>query len=113
MSLARRNEIKRHNYEVRQNLEILKTVTEAVLYLSKQELPFRGHDGFEGSLNKGNYGELLECFGKFESVFERRLHSRLAESDIVGNRRFTEVFPEIQNDLINSLVRAAKCFCLV
>ena len=35
MSLTRRNEIQRHNEEVRQNREILKTVTEAVLYLSK------------------------------------------------------------------------------
>ena len=39
---ARREEIKRHNEEVRQNREILKTITNAVLYLGKQELPFRG-----------------------------------------------------------------------
>ena len=36
--------IQRHNEELRQNREILKTVTEAVLYLSKQELAFRGCD---------------------------------------------------------------------
>ena len=54
-SQAWRDEIQRHNEEVRQNREILKTVTEAVLYLSKQELAFRGHDESEDSLNKGNY----------------------------------------------------------
>ena len=54
LSQARRDEIQRHNEEVRQNREILKTVTEAVLYLSKQELAFRGHDESEDSLNKGD-----------------------------------------------------------
>ena len=41
---ARREEIERHNEEVRQNKEMLRTLSEAVLYLVKQELPFRGHD---------------------------------------------------------------------
>ena len=43
-SRARREEIERHNEEVRQNREMLRTLSEAVLYLAKQELPFRGHD---------------------------------------------------------------------
>ena len=103
LSQARRDEIQRHNEEVRQNREILKTVTEAVLYLSKQELAFRGHDESEDSLNKGNYRELLESFAKFDSVFERRLHGRLAESERGGDGRFTGVSPEIQNDLISCL----------
>jgi hypothetical protein len=106
ISQARRDEIQRHNEEVRQNREILKTITEAVLYLSKQELAFRGHDESEDSLSKGNYRELLESFAKFDSVFERRLHDRLAESERGGARgggRFTGVSPEIQNDLISCL----------
>ena len=103
LSLARRDEIQRHNEEVRQNREILKMVTEAVLYLSKQELAFRGDDELKDSLNKGNYRELLESFAKFDSVFEGRLHGRLAESERGGDGRFTGVSPEIQNDLISCL----------
>ncbi|CAB4024838.1 zinc finger MYM-type 1-like [Paramuricea clavata] len=105
ISQARQDEIQRHNEEVRQNREILKTITEAVLYLSRQELAFRGHDESEDSLSRGNYRELLESFAKFDSVFERRLHGRLAESERggVGGGRFTGVSPEIQNDLINCL----------
>ena len=53
LSHARREEIRRHNEQVRQNREILKLLTDAVLYLSKQELPFRGHDESSNSLNKG------------------------------------------------------------
>ena len=82
------SQIQRHNEEVRQNREILKTLTEAVLYLSRQELAFRGHDESEDSLNRGNYRELLESFTKFDSVFERRLHGRLAESERGGGGRF-------------------------
>ena len=61
--------MQRHNEEVKQNREALKTISEAVSFLSKQELAFRGHDKSNDSLNKGNYRELLECFAKFDSVF--------------------------------------------
>ncbi|XP_028413650.1 uncharacterized protein LOC114536504 [Dendronephthya gigantea] len=62
ISQARRDEIQRHNEELRQNREILKTITEAVLYLSKQELAFRGHDESEDSLNRDTiFKEINEC----------------------------------------------------
>ena len=41
-SFARRDEIQRYNEEAKQNRETLKTVTEAVLYCSKQDLVFKG-----------------------------------------------------------------------
>ena len=103
-SRARREEIERHNEEVRQNREILKTLSEAVLYLAKQELPFRGHDESSASLNKGNYRELLECLAKFDFVFERRFHGRLADSERAsGGGVFTGVSADIQNDLIECI----------
>ena len=74
------------------------------MYLSKQELPFRGHDESMNILNKGNYQELLECFGKFDSVFERRLHGRLADSERRAPGCFTGVSSDIQNDLIVCIV---------
>ena len=39
-SRARREEVQYHNEQVRQNRETLKTTSEAVLFLSKQELAF-------------------------------------------------------------------------
>ena len=103
-SRARREEIERHNEEVRQNREMLRTLSEAVLYLAKQELPFRGHDESTASLNKGNYRELLECLAKFDSVFERRFHGRLADSERAsGGGVFTGVSADIQNDLIECI----------
>ena len=76
-----RDEIERHNDEVTQNRGMLGTLSEAVLYLSKQELPFMGNDEFSSSLNPGNYSELLECFSKLDTVFECRLHGKVAESE--------------------------------
>ncbi len=55
VSQARHDEIQHHNEEVRQNREMLKNITEAVLSLSGQELAFRGHDESNDSLNRGNY----------------------------------------------------------
>ena len=80
-SRPRREEVERYNKEVRQNREMLKNSGEAVLYLAKQELAFRGHDESSTSLNQGNYRELLRCFGKLDSVFECRLHGRLQEAE--------------------------------
>ena len=47
--------MQRHNEQVRQNRETLKTISEAVLFLSKQELAFRGHDESNDSPTEGNY----------------------------------------------------------
>ena len=52
-SRARREEVQRHNEQVRQNRDALKTISEAVLFLNKQELVFRGHNETNDSLNKG------------------------------------------------------------
>ena len=65
-SRARREEVQRHNEQVRQNKETLKAISEAILFLSKQELAFRCHDEARDGLNKGNYWELLECFAKYD-----------------------------------------------
>ena len=70
---------------------MLKTLSEAVLFLAKQELPFRGHDESILSLNKGNYRELLALIGKFDSVFEQHLRGRLAAFE-TGNAGVLLVF---------------------
>ena len=82
---------------------MLKNITQAALYLSRHKLAFRGHDESNDSLNRGNYRELLESFAKMDSVSERQLHGRLAESNLRGGGRFAGVSPDIQNDLINCL----------
>ena len=104
-SRARREEIERFNEEVRQNRVTFKILSEAVLYLNKQELSFRGHDESSVSLNKGNYRELLELIAKFDTQFELRLHGRLEDSQrgAEWGGTFTGVSSDIQNDIIESI----------
>lgn len=51
------------NENVRLNRLCLQKVIKAILYhLSKQELPFRGHNENSDSVNRGNFKELLSVF---------------------------------------------------
>ena len=106
----RREEVERFNEEVRQNRAALRTLTEAVLYLSKQELSFRGHDESIVSLNKGNYRELLELVSKCNPEFECRLHRNVEDShrENVGVGVFTGVSADIQNDIIECVNSVLK-----
>lgn len=86
-------EIKLHNEKVSKNRDILRVLTNAVIFLGKQELAFRGHNealNHEG--NRGNYLELLDYTAKFDSVFERHLKE--------GTAGFRGTSKTIQNDLI-------------
>ena len=104
-SRAREEEIERFNENVRQKRVTLKILSEAVLYLSKQELSFKGHDESSASLNKGNYRELLELIAKFDPQFERSLHGKLEDLQrgAKGGEAFTGVSSDIQNDIIESV----------
>ena len=83
---------------------MLKNIGEGVLYLAKQELAFRGHDESRTSLNQRNYRELLKVLGKFDSVFDRRMHGRLQATERPDSGGvFTGVSPEVQNDLIECI----------
>ena len=49
LSMQVRRETELHNEKVKKNREILKTLTDCVIFLSKQELSFQGHDESAGS----------------------------------------------------------------
>ena len=103
-SRARREAVERYNEEVRQNREMLKNIVNAVLYLGRQEMAFRGHDESSTSLNQGNYRELLKSYGKLDSVFDKRLHGRLQEAEkCESGAVFTGVSSDVQNDVIECI----------
>jgi hypothetical protein len=52
--------ILRHYEKMKENRDILKRLVDMTLYLSTQELAFRGHDETETSLNQGNFKELAK-----------------------------------------------------
>lgn len=90
----RRNQTTAHNNKVRQNREILKRLIHVVAFLGKQEMAFRGHDESKDSENKGNYLELLQFLGEYDSPLRCHLDSATV---------FTGTSSKIQNDLIQSV----------
>ena len=58
---------------------------------------------FGGMTNQDNYREFLECFSKFNSIFERRLYGRLAQFErgsTSGGGGVTGVSSDFQNGII-------------
>ena len=73
----------------------LMTVLDVIIYCDTQEIPLRGDDDSNQSLNKGNFLEMLEFLGKYDSNVTKRIEN------LPGNAKMTS--PDIQNDLLASL----------
>ena len=83
-----------HNKRVHKNREILKRLIDVTCFLGNQELAFRGHDECEGSMNRGNYIELLHLLKNYDSLLDEHLDSATV---------FKGTSSTIQNDLIMSV----------
>jgi hypothetical protein len=86
----------KHNEKVKENRDILKRLIDMTLYLSTQELAFRGHDETETSLNQGNFKELA----KLLSTYDEKFKTFLNESSV-----FSGLSKTIQNELIESITK--------
>ncbi|KAJ4432754.1 hypothetical protein ANN_21392 [Periplaneta americana] len=88
-----KNEISLHNQKVKRNRDILKRVINAVCFLGKQELAFRGNDETENSVNRGNYVELLKYTAEYDPLLAEHLET-------------STVFKGISNRIQNELIQA-------
>ena len=104
----------KHNEIVKNNHAVLRRLIDIVIFLSCQELSFRGHDESEHSVNQGNYRELIKLFQKYDLEFSNLL------SD---SKTFSGVSKTVQNELIDSIsyilnnvieseITEAPCFSL-
>ncbi|XP_026821268.1 zinc finger MYM-type protein 1-like [Rhopalosiphum maidis] len=91
ISESRRLTAINHNKQVDINRKILARLIDVVCFLGKQELAFRGHRENEGSLNKGNYCEILDLLAKEEQF----IRERFCTNSVKGTSH------DIQNDLIH------------
>lgn len=85
----RRLNISIHNAKVKENREILKDLMNAICFVAKQELAFRGNDERANSSNRGNYVELLHALSEKDERLARHLETSTVFSGL-SNR--------IQND---------------
>ena len=75
------------------NRKHLMTVLDVIVFCAKQEIPLRGDDESDQSLNKGNFLEMIEFLGKYDSNVTKRIES------LPGNAKMLS--PDIQNDCLH------------
>ena len=90
--------------QISKNRHYIRTISEVLLLCSQQEISFRGHDESEGSLNKGNFLQILGLVAKHDPIVGERLFH--------GSRNAKYTSHMIQNNILAvmaSLVRKQIC----
>jgi hypothetical protein len=90
--------IKKYNEKVRENREMGKHLINMTIFLSTQELAFRGNDESVHSESEGNFKELA----KFAATLDENLNKFIDPS---LSPVFTGLSKTIQNDLIDSVTK--------
>jgi hypothetical protein len=67
--------IVQHNETVRKNREVLERFTDTVCFLATHELPFRGRNEGEGSLNRGIYLGALNLLAIYDATLSTHLET--------------------------------------
>ena len=75
------------------NRHYVKTISEILLFCSRQEIAIRGHREDKSSMNRGNFLELLDLVAKHDTVIQHKI------TNIPHNATYTS--PQIQNDLLH------------
>ena len=77
LSSARSEAIRKHNVEVNKNRKIMRRLIACVLFLARDELPFREHnESSENSGSRRNFKDLLEPIANFDPVMHEHLAQR-------------------------------------
>lgn len=85
-----------YNENARLNRLCMEHIIDLVLFLSKQELAFRGHNESENSINKGNFKELVELHFSRCSL-EVQTHYKSLQNKFTGTSKI------IQNEIISCI----------
>ena len=75
------------------NQHYIKTISEILLFCSRQEIGIRGHREDKSSRNRGNFLELLDLVAKHDTVIQQKI------TNTPQNAKY--ISPQIQNDLLH------------
>ena len=84
--------------------EILQSVVAVIKFLSKQNLPFRGHREDSNSRNQGNFLETLKLLANYSTVINEHIFGTHLSKKVMT----TYLSPTIQNKLIELLGKKVK-----
>ena len=85
--------------------DILYRLLDIILFLSKQNIPFRGHREDTESLNRGNFLELVELLSKYDVVLKEHLMSL---KEATSKHKVSYLSNRIQNEFISLLSNHVK-----
>ncbi|XP_022169362.1 zinc finger MYM-type protein 1-like, partial [Myzus persicae] len=87
------------NRKVAENREIVKTIIDALVFISRQNIALRGHDEKHSSLNKGNFLELISLLGDYHPTLKNHLNT----IKLKDRNRLTFLSNSSQNALLDIL----------
>ena len=102
LDAAKRQSIQQHNEKVKQNRAILQRLIDAVIFLGRQELSFRGHLESDTSNNRGNYRELVHLISKYDEKLAGHLETASVFSGL-SNRIQNDLIEAIQKEMLNEI----------
>ncbi|XP_018402038.1 PREDICTED: uncharacterized protein LOC108779168 [Cyphomyrmex costatus] len=94
--------------EMKNWIKVLERILDAIMFLAKQNLPFRGHRESIDNINynSGNFLELIKLIGKYDPVMKEHLVS--IHSAHQTHLPISYLSPQIQNEFITLLARCVK-----
>uniref|UniRef100_A0A2S2R9U9 Zinc finger MYM-type protein 1 n=1 Tax=Sipha flava TaxID=143950 RepID=A0A2S2R9U9_9HEMI len=109
------------NAYVAENREVVKIIFETIIYLARQNIPFRGHDESLTSLNKGNFLEMLKLLSKHHALLSCHLrkiedsknHNRLTFLSNVSQNTMICILGELIHSKILKSVKSAQVFSIM
>jgi hypothetical protein len=83
-----------HNETVKKNRDVLKRFIDSLCFLATHELPFRGHNEGDGSINRGVYQSALNLLAIYDATLSTHLET---------STTFRGTSIKIQNDIIRAV----------
>ena len=109
LSLARAEELDRKNEIVRSNRKVLEAVVDCTLYLAIHDLPFRGHDESQASVNRGNFKDLLQLKAKDNTALRAHMEQATVwkgDSKTTQNELVRCISEEVHSVIISEIQAA-------
>lgn len=95
--------IQKHNDNVDKNRYVLKKIINAILFCGSFELPLRGHDETESSVNPGVFRGLIDYSSELDNALKNHLQTATV---------FKGTSKDIQNELLDCILRVTQNYII-
>ena len=101
LGLAQNKSISDYNKKVKENLEVLKYVIKVLFFLGTHDLPLRGDNEGDSSVNKGVFLDMLDLLADDIPLLQSHLNNTLGSTCKLTS-------PEIQNEILDSVLQVFR-----